>query len=87
MSITLNLPDAVIENAKNWASSEGLSLEEFLTRLLVESTERQKPAPEQAGKYAGIRDTSQRLGRLRGTVLYMADDFNEPLEDFKEYME
>jgi prevent-host-death family protein len=28
-----------------------------------------------------------RLGTLRGTVLYMAPDFDAPLEDFKEYME
>jgi antitoxin (DNA-binding transcriptional repressor) of toxin-antitoxin stability system len=27
------------------------------------------------------------LGTLRGTVLYMAPDFDDPLEDFKEYME
>jgi antitoxin (DNA-binding transcriptional repressor) of toxin-antitoxin stability system len=26
-------------------------------------------------------------GTLRGTVLYMATDFDAPLEDFKEYME
>jgi prevent-host-death family protein len=26
-------------------------------------------------------------GTLRGTVLYMAPDFNAPLDDFKEYME
>jgi antitoxin (DNA-binding transcriptional repressor) of toxin-antitoxin stability system len=29
----------------------------------------------------------RRAGTLRGTVLYMAPDFNAPLEDFKEYME
>ncbi len=28
-----------------------------------------------------------RLGALRGTVLYMAPDFDAPLDDFKEYME
>ncbi len=27
------------------------------------------------------------LGTLRGTVLYMAPDFDAPLDDFKEYME
>jgi len=27
------------------------------------------------------------LGTLRGTVRYMAPDFDAPLEDFKEYME
>ena len=26
-------------------------------------------------------------GTLRGTVLYMAPDFNAPLDEFKEYME
>jgi prevent-host-death family protein len=31
--------------------------------------------------------TIRRLGTLRGTVLYMAPDFDAPLEDFKEYME
>jgi prevent-host-death family protein len=29
----------------------------------------------------------RQLGTLRGTVLYMAPDFDAPLEDFKEYME
>jgi len=28
----------------------------------------------------------RRPGTLRGTVLYMASDFDAPLEDFKEYM-
>jgi prevent-host-death family protein len=29
----------------------------------------------------------RRPGTLRGTILYMAPDFDAPLEDFKEYME
>jgi antitoxin (DNA-binding transcriptional repressor) of toxin-antitoxin stability system len=29
----------------------------------------------------------RRTGTLKGTVLYMAPDFDAPLEDFKEYME
>ena len=28
----------------------------------------------------------RKLGTLRGTVLYMAPDFDAPLADFKEYM-
>jgi len=28
-----------------------------------------------------------RLGTQRGSVLYMAPDFDAPLDDFKEYME
>ena len=26
------------------------------------------------------------FGSMRGVVTYMADDFNEPLDDFKDYM-
>ena len=31
--------------------------------------------------------TARKLGGLRGTVLYIAPDFDAPLNDFKEYME
>ncbi len=30
---------------------------------------------------------ARKLGTLHGTVLYMAPDFDAPLEDFKEYTE
>jgi antitoxin (DNA-binding transcriptional repressor) of toxin-antitoxin stability system len=29
----------------------------------------------------------RRAGSARGSILYMAPDFDAPLEDFKEYME
>jgi prevent-host-death family protein len=29
----------------------------------------------------------RQLGTLKGTVVYMAPDFDAPLDDFKEYME
>jgi antitoxin (DNA-binding transcriptional repressor) of toxin-antitoxin stability system len=29
----------------------------------------------------------RQLGTLKGTVLYMAADFDAPLDDFKDYME
>jgi antitoxin (DNA-binding transcriptional repressor) of toxin-antitoxin stability system len=32
-------------------------------------------------------NTRRQLGTLKGTVLYMAPDFDAPLDDFKEYME
>ncbi len=28
----------------------------------------------------------RQLGAMRGSVLYMAEDFDAPLEDFKDYM-
>jgi prevent-host-death family protein len=39
------------------------------------------PAPGTRGRQPRRPDT------LRGTVLYMAPDFDAPLDDFKEYME
>ena len=33
------------------------------------------------------RKPQRKLGTLRGTVLYMAPDFDAPLDVFKEYME
>ena len=48
------------------------SAEKPVARLIAE----QKPAPQ-----------LRRPGTLRGTILYIAPDFDAPLEDFKEYME
>jgi antitoxin (DNA-binding transcriptional repressor) of toxin-antitoxin stability system len=36
---------------------------------------------------ATAKPTERKCGTLKGTVLYMAPDFDAPLEDFKEYME
>jgi antitoxin (DNA-binding transcriptional repressor) of toxin-antitoxin stability system len=31
--------------------------------------------------------SGRKLGTLQGTVLYIAEDFDAPLDDFREYME
>ena len=31
--------------------------------------------------------SSRKIGNANGLILSMADDFDDPLEDFKEYME
>jgi antitoxin (DNA-binding transcriptional repressor) of toxin-antitoxin stability system len=31
--------------------------------------------------------SSRKVGQAKGLVLYMADDFDAPLDDFKDYME
>ena len=33
------------------------------------------------------KKANRQLGTMKGTVLYMAPDFDAPLEDFTEYME
>jgi antitoxin (DNA-binding transcriptional repressor) of toxin-antitoxin stability system len=47
-------------------------------------TENQQPV---AKLVATVKPGERPLGTLRGTVLYMAPDFDAPLDDFKEYME
>ena len=46
--------------------------QKLVARLVAEPEQQQQP---------------RRPGTLKGTVLYMAPDFDAPLEDFKEYME
>ncbi len=45
---------------------------QFVSTLRNASLE--KPAPK------------RKIGALKGTLIYMAPDFDEPLEDFKDYM-
>jgi hypothetical protein len=38
-------------------------------------------------KYRKDKPKKPFFGCMKGTVTYMSDDFNAPLDDFKEYME
>jgi antitoxin (DNA-binding transcriptional repressor) of toxin-antitoxin stability system len=49
-------------------------------------TRDQKPVARLVAESNGAK-RHRRLGTLQGTVVYMAADFDAPLEDFKEYME
>jgi hypothetical protein len=37
-------------------------------------------------KYQNYKSVKPYAGCMKGTVTWMSDDFNEPLEDFKDYM-
>ena len=37
-------------------------------------------------KYQDKKPVKPYAGCMKGTVIWMSDDFNEPLEDFKDYM-
>jgi prevent-host-death family protein len=50
-------------------------------------TENDQPVARLVTPLSQPQRPARRLGTLRGTVLYMAADFDAPLEDFKEYME
>ncbi|HEV3143302.1 MAG TPA: DUF2281 domain-containing protein [Gemmataceae bacterium] len=47
-------------------------------------TDNQQPVAKLIG---AAKPVERKLGTLQGTVLYMAPDFDVPLDDFKEYME
>jgi prevent-host-death family protein len=49
-------------------------------------TEDNRPVARIVGAQSVPRAKARQPGTLRGTVLYMAPDFDAPLEDFKEYM-
>lgn len=44
-----------------------------------------RPVAKLVGQLKPSREP-RKLGTLKGTVLYMAPDFNAPLEEFKDYM-
>ena len=46
-------------------------------------TDQQQPV----ARLVATRRAERKLGTMCGTVLYMAPDFDAPLDDFKEYME
>jgi antitoxin (DNA-binding transcriptional repressor) of toxin-antitoxin stability system len=54
-------------------------------QLLI--TENDQPVARLVKESAAHKRPHRRPSTLRGTVTYMAPDFDAPLDDFKEYME
>jgi antitoxin (DNA-binding transcriptional repressor) of toxin-antitoxin stability system len=50
-------------------------------------TEDEQPVARLVGPPEPQPQQPRKPGTLKGTILYMAPDFDGPLEDFKEYME
>ncbi len=50
-------------------------------------TEHNQPVARLLPAAGAAQQQPRQPGTLRGTVLYMAPDFDAPLDDFKEYME
>lgn len=66
-------------------------LSELIHRLMpgdeLVITENNEPVARLVPTTAEPKRKPRQPGTLRGTVLYMAPDFDAPMEDFKEYME
>ena len=65
--------DKIVEEVKSLAPAE--------RRQLLERLEKEERYAE------GRSPTARRPGTLRGTVTYMAPDFDAPVDEFQEYME
>jgi antitoxin (DNA-binding transcriptional repressor) of toxin-antitoxin stability system len=50
-------------------------------------TENDQPVARLVPTPAVPKKAHRQLGTMKGSVLYMAPDFDAPLEDFKEYKE
>lgn len=69
--ITLDLPPSTEQAIIAKAQDAGLSVESYLAAYINELIN----TPKQ-----------RQLGGAAGSVLYMADDFDAPLDGFKDYM-
>ncbi|MFI5380408.1 MAG: type II toxin-antitoxin system Phd/YefM family antitoxin [Tepidisphaerales bacterium] len=78
------MPVVTIQEAKT-------SLSELIHRLApgddVVITEDNRPVARLVATAQEPTPARRQLGTLRGTVLYVAPDFDAPLEDFAEYMQ
>jgi hypothetical protein len=67
-----------------------VSFEEIISVVHQLSPEELEKLKNEVDKTLSKTKTSKKekkiFGRMEGFVKYMADDFNEPLEDFKDYM-
>lgn len=55
-------------------------VEDFIQSLLAKNQKETDNSEEQK------TPVYRKAGTMKGLVLYMSDDFDEPLEDFNEYM-
>ncbi|MCZ4221684.1 type II toxin-antitoxin system VapB family antitoxin [Pedobacter rhodius] len=58
-------------------------VEDFIDFL---KTKHAKYPPESDRKSNLAEEPKNLYGAARGTIIYIADDFNEPLDDLKDYM-
>ena len=84
MSVTLDLPPNILEQARKYAASEGVSLDAFIVKCI----ERASPSSLQSNdRLPTISTNEEKFGLFLGSVTYMADDFNDTPEEFAEYVE
>jgi len=74
MNVTIDIDEETYKLFETQAGLIGLPLEEYITFLLKQQL------PQSA-----TRKKERDLGWAKG-MIWMSDDFDEPLEEFKDYM-
>lgn len=84
MSVTLDIPSHILEQASNYAASEGISLDTLIARTLVIITNQTHPAEQKSSDTP--QNPIQKMGLMPDAVLYIADDFDAIPEGFEDYI-
>lgn len=74
---TAEIKPQLIRNISNLPEKLVLELRALIDDFLAKK-QQQIPKPQQ--------QKPRQFGCMKGVVIYMADDFDAPLEDFKDYM-
>jgi len=67
------ITEAILEKVKNFPLQYQQEVVDFIDFI-------------EEKKVKGIEPKKRKFGSMKGVVTYMSPDFDEPLEDFKEYM-
>lgn len=78
MSVTLDIPQHILERVRNDATAKGISLDELIVRLLSKDNDELPRQPSISSE--------SKFGRMPGVVVYIADDFDAIPEGFEDYV-
>ena len=86
-NLNLRIDSQVRAQAQQMFNSMGLDMAEAVEQFFRQFI-RQRGMPFSVGEPQDpMRKKTPMPGCMKDKILWIAEDFNEPLEDFKEYME
>ena len=86
MSFTLTAEPAVIDGARSYAEHSGMTLEAFVLAYLKAIAKRERKCDSSWDSDGVQPEKIPLFGALKDKIKFIAQDFDEPLEDFAEYM-
>jgi hypothetical protein len=75
----------IIQKLETLPESMVNEVEDFIDFLKAKHSKNASQTPPSNLNYA-IEEPKSLYGSAKGTIIYISDDFNEPLDDLKEYM-